>query len=166
MKIHIENAFSPVPKRLSLIFAFWCLLYPLTAKSQDAPRRPSMTAPVPTLRPTLPPTTAPAPHVPPVAALPGRNETFKQLADVNGDGLMDSCSFVSAALSCDLDLRSGGFSIEKRFQSTQGIDERDPDQPSALVDVNRDGRADFCRYTSAEPNERLYVIWIVCAKKR
>ena len=155
MKIHIENAEASVSD-----LCFLVVTLSLDGKVTRRSRPPPMTAPAPTLHPTPPPITATAPHVPPVPALPGRNETSKQLADVNGDGLMDSCSFVSAALSCDLGIRSGGFRSRTDSSRRKGLPK------GTLVDVNRDGRADFCRYTSAEPNARLYVIWGVCAKKR
>jgi hypothetical protein len=38
MKIHIEGAFSPVPKRLSLIFAFLVVTLSLDGKVTSQPR--------------------------------------------------------------------------------------------------------------------------------
>jgi hypothetical protein len=74
---------------------------------------------------------------------------LRQLADANGDGLLDYCRFVGNApdvfLSCQLGTSDGVFSKEPYgFNSIKGLDRGFP--PRAMLDVNGDNRADFCRY--------------------
>jgi hypothetical protein len=74
---------------------------------------------------------------------------FRQLADANGDGVLDYCRFVGNApdvfLSCQLGTSDGVFSKEPYgFNSIKGLDLGFP--PRAMLDVNGDKRADFCRY--------------------
>ncbi|MGB8418179.1 FG-GAP repeat domain-containing protein [Paraburkholderia sp.] len=73
---------------------------------------------------------------------------FAQSADVNGDGVLDKCVVAGAGdkrfLSCTLGNKSGtDVANTGTFVSQPGTDFGDP--PRVLVDVNGDGRADFCR---------------------
>lgn len=110
------------------------------------------------------PTPPPPPHPPPPppagpmvftpAGGPIVDEGYpgmRQLADVNGDGVLDYCRFVGDApeifLSCQLGNRTSGYwSDPYAFNSIKGIDQGIPGMPQALIDINKDGRADFCRY--------------------
>jgi hypothetical protein len=86
---------------------------------------------------------------------PGYPE-FRRFADVDADDVLDFCRFVgdppTVFLSCQIGLQSGGYSAEPYgFNSVQGIDQGYPNMDRALVDVNADHRADFCRYVGDAP---------------
>ncbi|MEM1177284.1 MAG: RHS repeat-associated core domain-containing protein [Acidobacteriota bacterium] len=75
---------------------------------------------------------------------------LRTLADVNGDGRADYCRSVGDSphifLSCALSTATGIGQYD--FNSQPGIDlGRSHPHPRAFVDVNGDGRADFCRAT-------------------
>ena len=84
--------------------------------------------------------------------------SFRQLADVNGDGVRDYCRLVGDTpniyLSCQLGMPNGGYASEPYgFNSIKGIDAGFA--PAALVDINEDKRADFCRYVGDGATVRL-----------
>ncbi|HEX3128229.1 MAG TPA: hypothetical protein VH394_12940 [Thermoanaerobaculia bacterium] len=74
--------------------------------------------------------------------------TFRALADVNADGRADYCRFVGSSstpyLSCALAKSNNTFG-NYDFNSAPGIDQGYSDF-RALVDINADGRADYCRF--------------------
>jgi len=76
---------------------------------------------------------------------------FRQMADVNGDGRADFCRFVgngaSIYLSCAISKPDGTFGNHE-WKSRPGFD-RGYDWFRRLVDVNGDGRADYCRFVGA-----------------
>jgi len=85
---------------------------------------------------------------------------YREYLDVNGDGLPDYCRFVGDSpdifLSCQLGTKNGGLSFQPYgFNSSKGIDPGYPSLPQALVDVNHDGRPDFCRYVGDWSNPDL-----------
>jgi carbonic anhydrase len=83
---------------------------------------------------------------------PGYGEYPRFMADVNADGRPDYCRFVGydrnrPRLSCaaaGLDSFMDGFA-----DSADGIDRGYTNMPSWMADVNGDGRADYCRFTSS-----------------
>lgn len=89
---------------------------------------------------------------------PGIQYRRQWIVDVNDDGRADYCRFRQNAngprLSCTLadpSLREfQSNSVE--FSSIDGIDMGYPQLPAAIVDVNGDGRVEFCRYVGAKPN--------------
>jgi hypothetical protein len=78
--------------------------------------------------------------------------TFRAMADVNGDGKADYCRLVGNApsvyLSCALSTGTAFGNYD--FNSAPGIDPG-YDTFRAMVDVNGDGRADFCRFVGNPP---------------
>lgn len=86
-------------------------------------------------------------------------ETFRGMADVNGDGRADYCRFVGNApnifLSCALASASGFGNYD--FNSAPGFD-AGYGTFRGLADVNGDGRADYCRFVGNAPD-----IFLSCA---
>jgi len=87
-------------------------------------------------------------------------EGFQKDVDVNGDGRLDYCRFVGDApnilLSCQLGVAKEFWSKNPYgFNSITGIDQGYANMPRALIDVNGDGRPDFCRYVGDPPNVKL-----------
>jgi hypothetical protein len=85
---------------------------------------------------------------------------LRQLADVDGDGRLDYCRFVGdppeVFLSCQLGLANGLFSLEPHgFNSIKRIDQGYENRPRALIDINSDQRADFCRFVGNFPTVRV-----------
>jgi hypothetical protein len=89
----------------------------------------------------------------------GHADLGRFMADVNGDGKADFCRFVDAAPSTKLScLLSDGTAFgtrthesqpllpESGIGSTQGVDPGLPGLAGFMVDVNRDRKADFCRF--------------------
>ncbi|MEH1834752.1 MAG: hypothetical protein V7L29_22505 [Nostoc sp.] len=77
------------------------------------------------------------------------------LADVNGDTRADYCRFVgdpNIYLSCNLATASGFSTNQYEFNSITGIDRGYENLPRFLADVNRDKRADYCRFVGNTPN--------------
>jgi hypothetical protein len=70
------------------------------------------------------------------------------LADVDGDGRPDYCRFIGSApnvlLSCALQ-RDGGYG-GPALNSGTPFDAGHADKPAFMVDVNGDGKADYCRF--------------------
>jgi hypothetical protein len=77
-------------------------------------------------------------------------------ADVNGDGKKDYCRLVGSGAS-SLESISCGLSSSAGVGMTLTSSPLDPGYTDgrAWVDVNGDGRADFCRVTAAPDGERL-----------
>lgn len=79
----------------------------------------------------------------------GYDDRPQYMADVNDDGQADYCRIVGDApsqfLSCDLATSSGFDSNQYTFNSMMGLDVGYTNLPTALTDVNGDGRADYCR---------------------
>jgi hypothetical protein len=85
---------------------------------------------------------------------------LRKLADVNGDKRLDYCRFAGEApdifLSCQLAMAKDCYSKEPHgFNSIKGIDQGYENKPRALIDINADGKADFCRYVGNPPDVRL-----------
>ncbi|HVG11079.1 MAG TPA: M12 family metallo-peptidase [Thermoanaerobaculia bacterium] len=82
-------------------------------------------------------------------------DTFRGMADVNGDGRADYCRFVGNApdifLSCALATASGFGNYD--FNSAPGFDAGFAFR--GMADVNGDGRADYCRFVGNVPNTYL-----------
>lgn len=80
-------------------------------------------------------------------------DTFRAMADVDGDGRADYCRFVGDSgaifLSCGLATAGGGFG-NNDFNSAPGLDPGYPELRT-LVDVNADRRADYCRIVGNPP---------------
>ncbi|MBW4623544.1 MAG: hypothetical protein KME17_29820 [Cyanosarcina radialis HA8281-LM2] len=82
---------------------------------------------------------------------PGYANFPKGFADVNGDGKADFCRTVGygtldrMSLACNLAEANGFGADQYQFKSPQGIAFGDPSLPQGFVDVNGDGKADFCR---------------------
>ncbi len=80
----------------------------------------------------------------------------RMMADVNGDHRADFCRFVGdepkVFLSCNLASDSGFNSNQYGYASIKNIDKGFAHLPRTLVDVNRDSRADYCRYVGDKPN--------------
>jgi hypothetical protein len=79
------------------------------------------------------------------------------MADVNGDGRADYCRFLASNMfSCALLSLEGYRSfVDGNFQTQ--LDPGYGDMPRRLVDVNGDGRADYCRFVAGSPK------WLSCA---
>src|SRR5688572_11850147 len=88
---------------------------------------------------------------------PGRPELPRLFGDVNGDKKADYCRFVGQApaltLSC-LIAGENGFDSAIAFNSLSGFDPGDAGQPQALIDVNNDQRADYCRIVGTGTSAR------------
>ena len=93
----------------------------------------------------------------------GHSTMFRGMADVSGDGRADYCRFVGDSpdifLSCAL---STGITFGNYdFNSGKGVAGLDPGyshRPIAMVDVNADGRADYCRFVGSPPD-----VFLSCA---
>lgn len=81
----------------------------------------------------------------------GREDKPRFLVDIDGDGRPDFCRFIgspqSLALSCALQRNSGY--AGQALSSIAGLDAGHDDEPRFMVDVNGDGRADYCRFIGA-----------------
>jgi hypothetical protein len=90
---------------------------------------------------------------------PGQDDKPRFMVDVNGDGKADYCRFVGASdapmLSCTL-ATANGFAGE--VSSAPGIDLGHAEMGRFMADVNGDGKADFCRFTGAQPSTRFSCI--------
>jgi hypothetical protein len=86
------------------------------------------------------------------------------LADVNGDGRADYCRFVGNApnifFSCGLATGNsfGNYDVSAKPWSQGGLDPGYDNMPRFMVDVNGDGKADYCRFVGNAPN-----IFLSCA---
>jgi len=78
------------------------------------------------------------------------------LYDVNGDGAADYCRFLEKeVLSCAISNGSSTFVEDNRFRiGGKWVDGWD-NQPRAFMDVNSDGRTDFCRFIERDNDFRL-----------
>ena len=78
------------------------------------------------------------------------------MADVNADGKPDFCRFVGnegkVFLSCQLGTNDGFHPNQYTFNTIAGVDKGYNDMPRWMEDVNKDGRADFCRWVGNAPN--------------
>ena len=85
---------------------------------------------------------------------PGYDNKPRFMADVNGDGRADFCRFVgnqpNIFVSCALGKASGFGNLD--FRGPPGMDLGYDSMPRFLVDVDGDGRADFCRFVGNQPN--------------
>jgi hypothetical protein len=76
-------------------------------------------------------------------------------ADVNGDSINDYCRFVGKApdifLSCAILDANGLTTDQYGFSSVKRIDTGYISLPMAMIDVNGDKRADFCRFVGDKP---------------
>jgi hypothetical protein len=95
---------------------------------------------------------------------PGHGDLPRYLADVNGDNRADYCRFVgdtpmpNVFLSCNLAEATGFSSNQYGFNSIRGLDFGHEHLPRTFIDINKDGRADFCRYTGVKPAIHLSCI--------
>lgn len=80
------------------------------------------------------------------------------LADVNGDSAADFCRFIgdepNIRIGCILAQPSRA-TWSREYLSEPNIDRGYDHLPRGLIDINRDGRADFCRYIGNAPNIHL-----------
>jgi hypothetical protein len=89
------------------------------------------------------------------------------MADVNGDGRADYCRYVGDApnsfLSCGLASSNsfGNYDVSGKPWSQGGLDPGYDTMPRFMVDVNGDGKADYCRFVGDAPN-----IFLSCALSR
>ena len=78
----------------------------------------------------------------------GYTDRPRFLADVDGDGRPDYCRFIgnppNVMLSCALQ-RDGGYT-GPALNSAAALDAGHPDKPAFMVDVDGDGKADYCRF--------------------
>jgi hypothetical protein len=90
---------------------------------------------------------------------PGYGNMPRFMADVNGDGRADYCRFVGNApnifLSCGL---ASGNKFGNYDVNGSGLDPGYANMPRLMVDVNGDGKADYCRFVGNAPN-----IFLSCA---
>jgi hypothetical protein len=95
---------------------------------------------------------------------PGYSNMPRFMADVNGDGRADYCRFVGNApnifLSCGLASGNsfGNYDVNGKPWSQGGLDPGYDNMPRFMVDVNGDGKADYCRFVGNAPN-----IFLSCA---
>ncbi|MEM6794586.1 MAG: SpvB/TcaC N-terminal domain-containing protein, partial [Acidobacteriota bacterium] len=96
----------------------------------------------------------------------GHGDKPWQFADVNGDGRMDYCRGLGASpnvyLSCALALGSGFGSEDYISDPTTPFDFGAPDRPRALVDMDGDRRADYCRFVGTS---NLYLSCAVAGQR-
>jgi hypothetical protein len=89
----------------------------------------------------------------------GYSDTPRAFVDVSGDGIADYCRFRGAPnnryITCDIAGAAGYVSV---LNSYTGVYLGDSALPRAFVDVNGDGRADFCRLRPADSNANSQIV--------
>jgi hypothetical protein len=79
-------------------------------------------------------------------------DTFRGMADVNGDGNADYCRFLATQLVCAV---SDGQVFKDDAVKSQAMYDAGDDTFRGLADVDGDGKADYCRFVGSGAGRRL-----------